>query len=362
VQLIKSLFCFNGYDNKQRFAVINTAAYLVLLLNQLLFAESIGFQLLLAVVLLALVLMSALRRSKDSNSLIYYSAIFAVTFVIVALAMLVIDHWAKYLLLLPAAIVTAMGSLLASSNPERQYHMGYCGPVELKPGKGASSPKYSQRIEPTITGHENQPTANTEYHYASAVYQQVQQSSVESETVSSPVNAIQQWLADNTRLALGLTSALTLLIFASILALVFFKDVPQQAPENKQVTASAAQPERLHQLAMPDDFYLIMDANQGVIIHWQADDNDNGEIWSQASATGDKTCSHIAFDNKNQLRTMAVSVEKSSDYFAAFSPLDTAKLVKLLAAKSRFKLCGYDFSLQGSQAKLSYDKVFEAYL
>ena len=113
---------------------------------------------------------------------------------------------------------------------------------------------------------------------------------------------------------------------------------------------------------MPDDFTLYLSEHNGLTISWNADDNDNTEIWSIYSALGDRSCKVIEFNNSDEIRTISVNVEATSDYFAIFSPLDTRSIIKSLALRGSFSLCGYSFSLKGSQSVLGKHPKYSEFL
>ena len=120
--------------------------------------------------------------------------------------------------------------------------------------------------------------------------------------------------------------------------------------------------ERSDLLTMPDNFTLYLSQHQGLIINWQADEVANGEFWSQQSIQGDKSCTAITFNKGDDVRTLLVAVEDTNEYFAHFSPLDTKTLIKALAFRGNFTLCGYKFSLKGSQAVLGKNNSYGQYL
>ncbi|MCW9017762.1 MAG: hypothetical protein OQJ89_12400, partial [Kangiellaceae bacterium] len=57
-----------------------------------------------------------------------------------------------------------------------------------------------------------------------------------------------------------------------------------------------------------------------------------------------------------------VTSKNRGDYYADFSPVDTKALIEAIAKRDRFKLCGYEFSLKGTQAKLMVKKKYAEYL
>jgi hypothetical protein len=117
---------------------------------------------------------------------------------------------------------------------------------------------------------------------------------------------------------------------------------------------------------MPDNYTLYLSEYRGISINWQADEVSNTVLWSQTTALGDDSCKVITFDNGETLRTLSVQIEstasdsakKQNSYFAYFSPLDSKALVQALAFRSNFTLCGYHFSLKGSQAALAGNEQY----
>jgi hypothetical protein len=109
---------------------------------------------------------------------------------------------------------------------------------------------------------------------------------------------------------------------------------------------------RTDRVSFPDNFSLLLSQHHGLIINWQADSSDNEKIWELQNAQGDKSCKEITFNNGKKTRTTDVVAENREQYFANFSPLDTESLLQEIAFRDYFTLCGYKFSLKGSQAIL----------
>lgn len=128
-----------------------------------------------------------------------------------------------------------------------------------------------------------------------------------------------------------------------------------------KVTAADAY-ERNHKIIFPDNFSLYASQYNGLTIHWQGEITSLNNIWHIAKAQGDKNCQAIIFNNGEKYSVIDITVENSIDYFANFSPLDTNKIAKALAFRGNFTLCGYKFSLKGSQALLGkhgyYSELF----
>ena len=80
------------------------------------------------------------------------------------------------------------------------------------------------------------------------------------------------------------------------------------------------------------------------------------------SGSGDKSCQTISFNKGEAIRPIGVLVDNGSDYFASFSPLDSKELIQALAFRGNFSLCGYNFSLKGSQAVLGKNSQYAPFL
>ena len=70
---------------------------------------------------------------------------------------------------------------------------------------------------------------------------------------------------------------------------------------------------------------------------------------------------NIEFNNGDKVRTITVVAEDAGSYYANFSPLDTQKVITSLAKRNKFSLCGYNFSLKGSQRTLNSQQVYSDY-
>ncbi|MGL4446289.1 MAG: hypothetical protein ACRCUZ_00955, partial [Shewanella sp.] len=66
--------------------------------------------------------------------------------------------------------------------------------------------------------------------------------------------------------------------------------------------------------------------------------------------------------NGTEYRPVTVDLTADSATEARFSPLDTAGIIVDLARRGSLGLCGYKFSLKGSQAVLEQNRTFANYL
>lgn len=99
-----------------------------------------------------------------------------------------------------------------------------------------------------------------------------------------------------------------------------------------------------------------------LIIRWLGERDKPQNLWSIATAKGDKSCSALVFNNGTEYRTITVDLLADSATEARFTPLDTANIITDLARRGSIGLCGYKFSLKGSQAVLEPNRAFGTYL
>jgi hypothetical protein len=112
---------------------------------------------------------------------------------------------------------------------------------------------------------------------------------------------------------------------------------------------------------LPDGFWLALEGDV-LILRWLGDAGDAQNLWRLASAVGDKTCANLEFNDGSQFRPMTVDLVADGATEARFSPLDKTVMVNHVALRGNFKLCGYEFSLKGSQAALMQNSQFESLL
>ena len=158
-------------------------------------------------------------------------------------------------------------------------------------------------------------------------------------------------LLSNKNALITIVVLFSLILSAVLISMLLssFKTVePQIDTASKTIIKSL----RLSPLDLPDNFTLMLSEHSGIIINWQADTTNEIELWDIHKAQGDKNCQEIVFNDGEKIRTINVMVEGGNDYFANFSPLDTKALLQSIAFRGNFSLCGYKFSLKGSQAAL----------
>lgn len=315
---------------------------------------------------------TAIRRCRDcgSNSKVAWG--YAVLAILSFSMILSFESLSLYLLVL---LPMTLGIWLYSkpSKGRNRYTLGYFGPIDL--AAVAHDPltetkSISSRIEPSLFGetdndaYENSGinvNATAQFDNQRAENTQATSSEIESNNHHPFAKLLNEWLLSNRMLAIACAIGVTLLVvILSLLPLILPSESEQSIEQVTQL--SNQQPitvvERTNLLEMPDDFYLLLDSNDVLILHWKADLIKTGEIWSLATAKGDETCSVIEFNKGDTVRTTSVVVEGKGSYYANFSPLDAEKVVKLLAKRGSFGLCGYNFSLKGSQKALNSNPMY----
>lgn len=281
-----------------------------------------------------------------------------------------------YLLILPLLSIALLLTYPSKkTNEKANYILGYLGPVDL--GEYKQKPiaikTPNQRIEPTLAAE----GANEQlYSYETIAEQSITPDHTFDDEIDSKQADIGELIRlkflGNRKIQLGLIASVAL-IFLGVLVNSTISAIPtEQNITNKselhepQVLASSISATVLtnkdHLLAMPDNFNLYLSEYQGIIIHWQADEVANGELWSQLSTKGDKSCQSIKFNKGSSIRPLSVLVENGSEYFASFSPIDSSELIKALAFRGKFSLCGYSFSLKGTQAVLGKHSQYAPFL
>lgn len=362
MQLIKSLFCIKGLDNSERFLAVAIACIAMFLFINGVLATGLLFKFFAILVLSVVFFTSSLRRCRDAHRRSLSAWLVSALFVVNQIIIVSIEHSTSYSLLIPLIAMVLYVFSMSSSAPQ-VYVMGYNGPVDLtvlaEPVNVARKP-VGNRIEPSLFGTE-QSTEQNEFTTAP-------ESNIEQQKTHKPrlahndlAAAIERFIKNKTgtvNIAISITIVVALIVslFPLIGAALNEESVSGEAEPTETVTVQAT--DRQHLLAMPDDFYLLLDQNKGLIIHWKADAIGNGEVWSQATAKGDDSCKVIEFNNGDKVRTINVVAEDAGSYYANFSPLDSASIVKSLARRGNFGLCGYNFSLKGSQKALNSNPAY----
>lgn len=273
------------------------------------------------------------------------------------------------------SILLTYPSINKGKSTSLQHILGYFGPVDLSEYRQTNhhSNRKNNRIEPSLAG-------NTATNIQSRNVNNDEQTQFESydTSFSESTNehaidigeAIRLNWINNKKIQLGtvLLLLVTLITFSSswIFSSVSESETPKITESVKKNGVIQNVLERNHLLSMPDNFSLFITQHRGIIINWQADEVSTPLLWSQSSVKGDNSCKEISFNKGQPIRSLKVTVEGSTaisngsynNYFASFSPLDSQALIQALAFRGSFSLCGYEFSLKGSQAALGQNKQY----
>jgi hypothetical protein len=369
----------------------------------------ISIILLLTSILLAL---SSRRRLRDANHLSVIQILPSILLLVSGFLTLIINNnYIDYLFIAPLLSVVYFLSYPAHPNNDKiEYIFGYAGPIDLSYYKkiNNTSASSNKRIEPKLVSlNSEQDLFNDELqsdvvvnqgaaknNHSNDLYLQIDKSSNDvtcqaginndlsghnsrqskQDTLKNLSTTLHFYWVNNSNLRLSVIVTLILifgfiLINAVISSFTPYKELNSKAESQKiqaqAVTNKINAPDiidKQYLLAMPDNFNLYLSQYQGLIVQWQADNTNVSELWSQLSNQGDKSCQQITFNKGKSIRPISVNVENSKDYFANFSPLDTGELIKALAFRGDFSLCGYNFSLKGSQALLGKHNQYALFL
>jgi len=375
VQFLKSLFCLQGFDNRTRFSAICSAIYAVFIMLVSAFTGMLFISLLLLVLFTSVLALTSLRRLHDAKLNKNWLFAPSLTFALVALIIILSEQQSSYYLLIIPALCSAVLLTYPSSN-KRNFILGYNGPVDMHEyqqethlGKEAKF-----RIEPSLVAS-NAIDFNHDESAAMKAYQvkeEIHSQSLASYDKQTDIGElIRLKLLGNKKAQLVIVALVALtLVGVSVSWLINYLNTPVQSVTEESTNLDVANIKtaltREHPLEMPDNYTLYLSQHQGITINWQADEVSNTLLWSQLTAQGDESCQQISFNKGEPIRTLSVQVEKSltvnSDYFASFSPLDSKTLIQALAFRGNFTLCGYNFSLKGSQAALGKNEQYAQWI
>ncbi|WP_108944789.1 DUF805 domain-containing protein [Shewanella halifaxensis] len=372
---MKSLLCVKGLDNSQRFATISGLIYLALFISVALVGPT-GSLYVPGVILAPILALTSLRRLRDAGKPAQLALLAMAPFIFVIVT-LVHVHSMMLLLTFMVLAVFAIGYLaMLPAARNLDYVQGYSGPVEMG---DAARPVRSQggraRVEPTLGGiapseaREESIPASAETEYQQQVKAESYQSYTDqdstrsrSRSAQSQLAPIQQFIEANRKaVIIAAGSVVGCLLLVSLWTLF-----PSSETDNESVNVvdetEVVEPkvERIS-TAMPDGFSLALEEDV-LIMRWLGESGAPENLWSLATAKGDKTCSRLRFNNGTEYRPIVVDLLADTGTEARFSPLDTEAIVVDMARRGNVSLCGYNFSLKGSQAALGKTAEFRAFL
>ena len=374
---LQAVFCLKGFDDRSRFFAISMITILAFIFCSAVFSSYLVVNFALLLILTAVFTCSVKRRLHDAKLNKNWQLVLGGLFLLIGVLSLLIENSSSnYLLILPI-LGTALLLTYPSKNTKEKnnYIFGYYGPVDLSNYKQETvvMKAHNQRIEPTLAAD----GASEQLYMNKAITEQSitpnDQTDYETARKKTDIGElIRLTLLSHRKLQLGIIICVSLVCLGVLIDSPINASNPQQnntsnAELNEPPVLSKSVPINIltnknHLLTMPNNFNLYLSEYQGVIIHWQADQVANGELWSQLSTSGDKSCQSIKFNKGSSIRPLTVLVENGSEYFASFSPLDSGELIQALAFRGKFSLCGYSFSLKGSQAVLGKHNQYAPFL
>jgi Ca2+/Na+ antiporter len=365
VLFLKSLFCFTGSDNRQRFIIINAICYFLFTIFSAIFSSSNLICFLILCFFACLCTFSTKRRLNDANlnkNWLYAPTIsFLFSGLIVILTNSTISYW---LLLLPFFISTLLMTYKSPSS--KKYILGYCGNIDLSAYIKVNSDANQMRIEPTFDQSEiSRPQENIHDDRHAEINQSFNHHEHQTNESNADIGeAIRLRLFSHKNAVITLFAFVSLIIMAMILTTIISSsntdNISKVGTEVPPLTQS--QQPRLHEVKLPDNFSLFVSSFDAITIKWQGDETNEYFLWQQLTAQGDESCMGIVFNNDELFRTLTVVQENGSDYLASFSPLDAKSIIKNIAVRGSFSLCGYKFSLKGSQSVLGKNSYYSEFI
>ena len=375
MQFLKSVFCLQGFDNRPRFFAICSVIYVVFIMLASAFSSDLIISIALLTLFSLVLALTSLRRLHDAKLNKNWLLAPSLTFALTALIIVISEQNSNYYLLVIPAFCSAV-LLTYPSTTKLKFILGYCGPIDMNEyQQEANHSKHAKfRIEPTLVGDN---AVNFDNNAQPALQVQNADRSSYSQSEESYNNQtdigemIRLKLLGNKKAQLIIITLVGLIVIGVAASwLVNYFNAPIEGSTDNQasqkIVNSTPTISRSNQLAMPDNFTLYLSEHQGISINWQADEVSDSLLWAQITARGDESCKEISFNKGEPIRTLSVKVENSAgvknNYFADFSPLDSKTLIHALAFRGSFSLCGYDFSLKGSQAALGKNAQYSQWV
>lgn len=316
------------------------------------------------IVLLALLLapvlgLSTLRRLHDSERRHRFVGLTLFPFMLFSLSLAYsTSAMASLTCVVIASLLTFFLAIEQSTSSKEMYHQGYAGPV-----LSSTKVRCCSRIEPTFDGPavtvvEEQLTDNKEHIPLRG--QQVEFIQRQEEGgVTFDLWVI--WAKQNQRLLFSVIGGILCLMVLSSIWSIFAPSVDNHDVE-QPLTGSRPQGDYdRDEVKLAGGFKLLLE-EEVLIMSWLGDSGEPGVIWSLATGKGDKGCAHLVFDNGSQYRPILVELMSDASIETRFTPLDTQEIITNIARRGSVNVCGYDFSLKGSQSVLAKSEAFTRYL
>lgn len=371
---IQAVFCLKGLDDRSRFFVTSLVSLVGFILLSAIFSDYTALIFICLLLLSFVLFYTTKRRLQDAKLTKNWQFVPSLLLLLTgSISLFIESNSSLYLLVLPALSIALLLTYPSKSNKlKSQYILGYCGPVDLSSYQEESTTNkvHNHRIEPTLTAN-----GDSEQLYMNEPITESTFTTTSNNEATTHVDIgelIRLKFLSNRKFQLAMIVSVSLLLIVVLVTSLFTH--LNQKDDEAIVNNGGIKPtlvkdlsleilsNKKYLLVMPDNFTLFQSEYKGVIVHWQADEVPNGKLWSLSTASGDKSCQLINFNKGEPLRPLSVYVENGSDYFASFSPLDSKELIQALAARGKFSLCGYNFSLKGSQAILGKHAQYAPFL
>ncbi|ABV34950.1 conserved hypothetical protein [Shewanella sediminis HAW-EB3] len=352
----RSLFCVRGRDNGPRFALISALAYLILLLGFIFIGASSAL-IIIGLFLTPLLGLSGLRRMRDAARPAWLLGLSFIPLLFFVLSLVYGDSLSfSASCVVFATLITGFLAMQRSASKNSHYHQGYSGPAAMTAGG-----KGRKRVEPTLDGS----AAPVGGHISDNMSEQVEEPESYEETGRGfdgiSLEQWSSWAKQNRRLLLASVGGLScMILIAGVWSLFSGAAGDEDVAQEPEVSAPQIIVKR-DEVKLPDGFSLILEHDL-LVMRWLGETEEPGTIWSLATAQGDKTCAHLIFNNGTRYRPVTVEQMPDTGIEARFSPLDTESIISDIARRGSVKLCGYDFSLKGSQSALAKSGSFIPYL
>lgn len=373
MQFLKSLFCLQGIDNRTRFFAICSSIYILFIMLSPVISDNIFVFTLFLVFFTIILASTTLRRIHDAKLSKKWLIAPCLTFILIAFPLVFSEQNSSYYLVIIPVLCSAVLLTYPSTN-KLNFILGYCGPVDMQEyqSETAHHKKTKFRIEPTFINTNSANLENTS-HSTFQTHEFDKNDYIQDQATFKKPNDIGEIIRlklltnKKAQLIVSMVIGLILIAIATSWVIKFF-NTPNNVNKIKQnQTLATFKPliSKEHPLVMPDNYTLYLSKYKGISIHWEADEVKETTLWSQETAQGDESCKEISFNKGAPIRTLSVQVESginneegNKNYFAYFSPLDSKALIQSLAFRNNFTLCGYDFSLKGSQAALGRNEEY----
>ncbi|PKG75410.1 DUF805 domain-containing protein [Shewanella sp. GutCb] len=367
-----TLFCLVGRDNGQRFASISGLVFFVLLLAAVV-SDSASVLYIVGLLLAPILALTSLRRLRDTGK---SSKLAALTLAPWVLIMLTLAHIDSVMLLITLMLFAGLAIGYVAMLPAisvSHYKQGYSGPIDISANVTVNNARV--RVEPTLSDAKSDVDAHSAAFVdpTAGIKECSTASSNENESdtltsrrsnkSSASLMQLQHWLLEHKKVAFSAVASLMLvMLLLSVWSMIPSDDVIAAEQDIAEAGSIASKPVIAREITtLPDGFSLVLE-DDVLIVRWLGETGSPTKLWSLATAKGDRACSALTFNNGTEYRTVAVDLLADTGTEARFSPLDTKAIIVDMARRGNVSLCGYNFSLKGSQAAIGKVAAFSTYL